>query len=59
MSDDYKIITVNQLIKELQSLPEWAKELPVTASYDGGCVTGVYGVAPVKEGDRSIILIGD
>lgn len=57
-------ITVGELISQLQALPDWAKELPVMCSYDGGCATGVYGVNTRHTegsdcGGGRIYLIGD
>jgi hypothetical protein len=46
-------VTVAELIAQLQALPDWARELPVYCSYDGGCATGVYGVGEAGEGDSS------
>jgi hypothetical protein len=56
-------ITVAELISQLQALPEWARDLPVACSYDGGCGTNVYGVEGPTDGDEfgggGVGLIGE
>lgn len=61
--DERLSITVAELISKLQALPDWAKDLPVSCSYDGNCSTGVYGVEDPTEGDEfcggGVRLTGD
>ena len=62
--EEYKNLTVRELIRELQKVPEQYQDLIIYATYDGNCHGGIYGVqfepfVNERNGKSYMTLIGD